>query len=215
MIAKSGDFDLRGYEIVRAQSFASASMTSVSFSNNGIRFSSACIRKLAQTEYVELKIHPFTHEIAVLPCSEQFRQKMRWARIYADCISARTISASAYLKTLYEIFGWDMDKRYRLRGEVVHNAGSVMAIFDARKPEIFTSRCDMTMLWATGFGDDYYGYRESQNRAPLTNDNVSEYDNDPDLHPTTQEKADDIIRMITNKLYRDTRYSDASTDILS
>ena len=214
MIIKSGDFDLRGYEVVRAQSFASANMTSVSFSKNGIRFSSACIRKFVKTEYIDLQVHPFTHEIAVIPRMEQNKPKMCWARVYADGISVRTMNASAYLKTLYELFGWDMDMRYRLRGEVIQDGKNTIALFDARRPEIFISRYDMEMPWAIGFGDDYYEYRELQNRDEFMGDSYLEYDSDPDLQPTSQEEAGENIQQLIEKLERDGRYSGASTDIL-
>lgn len=206
---------MRGYEVVRTQSFVSASMTSVSLSKNGIRFSNACIRQFVNTEYIEMQIHPLTHEIAVLPRSEHHKPKMRWARVYADGISVRTISASAFLETLYEIFGWNTDKRYRLRGEIVKNESGVMAFFNARNPEIFTSRYDMEIPWATGFGDDYYRCREAQNREDLIVDSFSEYSNDPGLQPTTQEEADENIQMLMEQMQKDGRHSDADTDILS
>ena len=213
MKIRCGEFDLRGYEVVRTQFFASASMTSVSFSKYGIRFSSACIQKFGKTEYVEIKVHPFNQSIAVLPCSEYEKNKMCWARVYADGISVRTISASAFLNTLYELFGWDTDKRYRLRGEIIQADNEMMAVFDAQTPEIFASRHDMTMPWATGFGNDYYRYRESQMSEPSPTYSFSEYDNEPELQPTTQETAEENIRLLVEKMQKYGRYSNDSTDI--
>ena len=215
MIIKSGEFDLRGYEIIRAQSFASASKTSVSLSKNVVRFSSACIHQFVNIEYIELQVHPDTHEIVVLPYKEYKKGRVRWARVYADGISVRAISASAFGNTLYEIFGWDTDKRYRLRGEVIQEGQNTIALFDAKRPEIFTSRYDMEMPWAIGFGDDYYKYRDSQNRDSFVGDSFMEYDSDPDLHPTSKEEAEGSIEALIEKMKNDGRYSDASTDILS
>ena len=212
---KNGDFDLRGYEVVRTQFFASASMTSVSFSKNGIRFSNACIRKFARTEYIELQIHPYNQQIVVLPCSEQHKTKMCWARIYSDRISVRTISGSAFLKTLYELFDWDIEMRYRLRGEVLHYGEKMMALFDVKTPEIFTSRYEMTMPWTTGFGENYYNYRKSRLPEASIMDLFSEYDNEPELQPTAQEIADDNIRLLIEKMQKEGRYSNVSADILS
>ena len=214
MIIKSGEFDLRGYEVARTQSFASATKTSVSLSKNVVRFSSACIRQFVSIEYIEMQVHPDTHELVVLPHLEYKKGRMCWARVYADSISVRAISASAFGEALFEIFGWDTDKRYRLRGEVVKDENGAVAFFDAKKPEIFTSRYDMTMPWAIGFGDDYYEYRASQNRDDLTNVSFSEYNDDPDLQPTTQEEAAENIQMLIEQMKNDGRYSDASTDIL-
>ena len=209
-----GEFDLRGYEVIRVQSFASASITSVSFSRNGIRFSSECIRKFVRTEYIELKVHPYNQQIAVIPCSEQHKLKMCWARIHTDGVSVRTISASAFIKTLYDLFEWDIEMRYRLRGEILHYNNETVALFDVRTPEIFTSRYDMTMPWATGFGESYYRYKKS--RLPDTSimDFFSEYDNEPELQPTAQDIAEVNIRLLIEKMQKEGRYSNASTDIL-
>jgi len=140
---------------------------------------------------------------------------MCWARIYANGISVRTISGSAFLKTLYELFDWNFEMRYRLRGEVLHFGAETVALFDARTPEIYTSRYDMTMPWSKGFGEDYYSYRRS--RLPDTSiiDNFSDYDNEPEIQPTAQEVADDNIRLLIEKMQNEGRYSDAPTDILS
>ena len=215
-VINSGEFDLRGYDVVRTQFFASANTMSVSFSQRGIRFSSACIRKFTPTEYIEFQVNPFTLQIAVRPCSEQYKSKMRWARVYADSISVRPISGSAFLKTLYELFGWNIELKYRLRGEVLQYGSEAVALFDTRTPEIFTSRYDVEMPWAIGFGDDYYSYKMSRLPGSSIKDLFMEYDNEPELQPTAQDDADDnTLRLIEKMQTEGGRYSDASTDILT
>ena len=211
----NGDFDLRGYEVVYTQFLTSASLTSVSFSRNGIRFSSACIRKFIRTEYIELQIHPHNQQIAVLPCSEQDKHKLCWARHYADSISVRTISGSAFLKTLYILFNWDIDKRYRLRGEMIRDGNGSIVLFDARMPEIFTSRYETIMPWATGFGDDYYSYRTSRFPDTQILRDYLDFNADPGLRPTTQEIANKNARLLVDKFQNDGGTLCDSTDILN
>ena len=110
------------------------------------------------------------------------------------------------MKTLYELFSWDGDKRYRLRGEVVQTAREMMALFDARTPEIFTSRYDMTMPWATGFGEEYYCYGEPRSPNVSIVDAFTEYDNEPELQPTTPEAANDNIQLLMVKMQKDARH---------
>jgi hypothetical protein len=181
----------------------------MSFSQNGIRFSSACIRKFIKTEYIELKVHPFNQVVAVLPCSENHKNKMCWARVSTDGISVRTIGAKAYLNTIFELFDWDLDKRYRLRGAVIQGSRGTIALFDARTPEIFTSRYEMTMPWATGFGVDYYDYEQSRVSAASITDSFSEYNNEPDLRPTTPGDADKNIRILIENIQNNGGRSDA------
>lgn len=211
---KRGEFDMRGYDVVRTQFFASASMISASFSPRGIRFSTACVRKFVNTEYIDLQIDPFKLTIAVVPCSEHYKNKMLWARVYADGISARNISASAVLTTLYKILGWDTDKRYRLRGDIIGSGRGAYALFDTKTPEIFSSRYEMTMPWAIWFGEDYYSYRQSRLAFGAIQDVYAEYDSEPEIQPTAQEAADDNIRALIDKMQSKERYSDAGADIL-
>ena len=211
MILKCVEFDLRNYEVVRVQFFASANMTSMSVSKSGIRFSSGCVRRFTPTEYVELWVHPHTMRIAVLPCSESHRNKVRWARICAGGVSAMMISGSAFLSTLYGLFDWDADKRYRLRGEIIQAGKETVALFDANTPEIFTSRYDMTIPWAIGFGEEYYDYRKSRLPKAATPDEVLEYDTAPELRPTAQINASKNVHTLIKNMKKDGRLPDADT----
>ncbi|MCL1844780.1 MAG: hypothetical protein FWF77_02640 [Defluviitaleaceae bacterium] len=187
-------------EIIRTQFFASASMTSVSVSPNGIRFSVACIRKFPDSEYVELKVNPHEQMLAVVPCTERHKNKMRWAKIGAEAICVRQISGAAFIETLYEIFGWEEGKRYRLRGEILRNDKEIAALFDARTPEIFSSRYEFEMPWATSFGEDFSAYKNSRPAAAKIKSKFYEFDKEPDLHPTSQKSAEKNIREIMQKL---------------
>jgi len=212
---KSGDFDMRGHEVARTQFFASASIMGASFSRNGIRFSNACIRKFIRTEYIELHVNPYKQLIAVLPCSKQHKTAMCWARIYADRISVRTISGAAFIKTLFDLFDWDFEMRYRLRGEILQYDEEKVALFDVRTPEIFVSRYDMTMPWATGFGENYYHCRALRFLDAPVVDIFAEYSNEPGLQPTIPESARENVRLLIERLQSDGGSSCDSTDILT
>jgi len=200
---KSGEFDLWGYEVVRTQFFGSASIMSASFSQHGIRFSNACIRKFNVHEHIELLVHPDSNLIAVRPCPKDFKYALRWASINGDGFSTRLMSGGAYLGTIFELFNWEADKRYRLRGEVFQTDRGIMALFDVRMPEIFTSRYEMTMPWATGFGEKYYSYKVSRLPEASITDAFSEYSNEPDLLPTAPDIASDNVRLLVEEMQKD------------
>ena len=56
--AQSGEFDFRGFEITRSQFFNAANGLCVTFSTESLNFSSLCIRKLNDAQYIEMLIHP-------------------------------------------------------------------------------------------------------------------------------------------------------------
>ena len=195
-------YDMHGYQIIRTQFFASANKTSMSISPIGIRFSTTCIRKFPETEYIELKVHPFETMLAVIPCNKRHKNKMRWARLRDDAVSVRVISAGAFLDTLYELFGWDTEKRYRLRGEILRNGSDIYAVFDANTPEIFTGRYDFEMPWATCFGEDFHLYKNSRLEDVGVAHTFSEYNNEPDLRPSSQNVAKRNVRALIEKMQK-------------
>jgi len=211
---KSGDFDLRDYEVVRAQSFSIANITGLSFTRRGIRFSGACIRNFNGSEMIELLVYPERYQIAVRPCPEQHKRAMRWAKVRDGRISVREISAAAFIKTLYELFGWDIGMRYRLRGEILRRGGETVAFFDARKPEIFLSRYDVQMPWATGFGENYYRYKNARQISGTISAVFTEYNNEPGLCPTVREDAGAKAQLLIEKLQNGGDSSCDCADIL-
>ena len=135
--AKSGDFDLRGFEIARSQFFDTARKLCVTCSTDNIQFSTECIRKFGKVLYVEMLVHPSEHLLAVRPCTKETRNAVQWANVNEGQYYPRNISCAAYIKTLYEIFGWKLDCKYRVRGIHRQKNNEAVVIFDMRETEIF------------------------------------------------------------------------------
>lgn len=133
---KSGDFDLRGFEIARSQFFDTARKICVTFSVENIQFSTECIRKFDKVIYVEMLVHPSEHLFVARPCTKETRNAVKWANI-EPLYYSRNISCAAYIKTLYEIFGWNLDYKYRVRGIYRQKNDEAVVIFDMRETETF------------------------------------------------------------------------------
>ena len=135
--AQSGDFDLRGFEIARSQFFDTARKLCVTFSVDCIGFSSECIRKFDKALYIEMLVHPSEHLFAVRPCTKATKNAVRWAKLNEGPYDPRNISCAAYIKTLYELFGWKSGCKYRVRGIYRQKDNEAVIIFDMRETEIF------------------------------------------------------------------------------
>ena len=193
-------YDLHGYQIIRTQFFASASKVSMNISPRGLRFSTACIRKFPEIECIELKVNPLEPMLAVVPCNERHKNKMRWAMLRGNTISVRAISAGAFLDTLYELFEWDKEKCYRLRGEILGNGNDKYALFDVSAPEIFTTRYNFEMPWATSFGEDFYLYKSSRPESIDVDRTFSEYNNESNLRPSSPKTAKRNVKVLIEKM---------------
>lgn len=131
----SGDFDLRGFEVARAQFFSSANRVYVTFSNNGIRFSTECVRKL-DSHFVEMLIHPGNGIIAFKPATKDNRNSMEWSRQLNGAKVSKPVSGAAFLPNLYDLFGWDSNCKYRIMGFKKHNNDNTLVLFSLADAEI-------------------------------------------------------------------------------
>ena len=114
---KSGDFDLRGFEIARSQFFDSVEKICVTFSIKSVKFSKACLQKLGNVQFIEMLVHPAEHLVAVRPASKDDRNAIRWGKTdeKGRC-EPRIITGVAFLRTVYSLFGWEEEYRYRIQG---------------------------------------------------------------------------------------------------
>lgn len=134
--AQSGDFDLRGFEIARSQFFDTVHKSCVTLSSDGIIFSAECVRKLDKTLYVEMLIHPNEHLLTVRPCTKENRNSVQWAKLNEGQYYPRIICCAAYISTLYEMFGWNINCKYRVRGVRRQKDKEMVVIFDMSETEM-------------------------------------------------------------------------------
>ena len=182
--AKTGSFDLRGFEVARSQFFNVARRYTATFNPDHITFSIECIRKFDCCQYVELLIYPEKHLIALRKTTEKNRNAVQWSKQFNGKIYPRTVSGAAFLGTVFELSGWKKDYRYRVEGVIKERKGETIMFFDLTEPQIFIPNnmiCEQTNdekcgniesnrleygsqqsilafppEWVNGFGEGYY-----------------------------------------------------------
>jgi len=224
-----GDFDLRGFEVTRSQYFDTARKLCVTLSTNNIWFSTECIRKFKKELYVEMLIHPHEHLLAVRPCAKEFRNAVRWAKINEANYNPRDISGAAYLSTIYEIFGWHTELRYRVRGVRRQKDNESIVLFDMRDTEIFipdlsneicfndnncpvnTSQKNTVVAfppsWAGNFGNNYYRHSQARELAAIDKDGMwniavegQSYNSKSDINVTDPKIISRSIKQMINDM---------------
>ncbi len=226
--ANSGDFDLRGFEVARSQFFDTANRMCVTFSNKTIKFSSTCIKKFNNMQYIELLVHPQKKLLAVRVSGKAVRNSLRWASMNSSAsISPRIIAGAAFIPTLYELFGWDIDYKYRIRGTRQSQGDKSVLIFNVSETELFipqdnvemdTSNPDITPIapksgksivafpkdWVSSFGNSFY--KQSNDVAVsimsmgcITAEAVP-IDSDPEGNRTTPEMIATNIKRLMNDI---------------
>ena len=221
--ASDGDFDLRNFEVVRSQFFDTKNRVCVTFKNNSYNFSTAAIRKLPPSEYVEILINPLTQEMAVRttkPADNKYA--IKWASKKAGEYSQRNIPCAAYINTVFNLFGWNDKCRYRINGGIRKNGDEKVLTFDMSETVIFVPYDTLPeeevkdlmgaigstkktfraypKSWVKNFGEDYYTQQTFQ---PLgtASDNAgaeirAEYRNSEELNITSGAVLENNIKSL-------------------
>ena len=136
---QAGDFDLRGFEIARMDFFDDRRIPSLSIDNTSIKFSTECIRKMQSDLYVEMLIHPTERKIAIRPSNKENRNAVMWAKMEAGQKVPRVIAGTAYIGTIFSLFRWNPEYRYRMNGKLYRNDSGDALVFTAQDTGILIS----------------------------------------------------------------------------
>ncbi len=134
---EAGDFDLRGFEITRTEFLGSYTNPSVTFADKKIKFSTECIKKFGAKNYVELLINPVEGKLAVRPTDPSNRNGVFISKMCGGTPKPKDIPAAAFSDTVFSLFGWNTDCKYRMTGLLCESEGDMAFIFDVNASEAF------------------------------------------------------------------------------
>ena len=128
---EAGDFDMRGFEVAHTDLFDVQQTPHVTFNNEKIIFSAECIRRMKSEFHVELLIHPTQRKLAVRAADKQNRNAVIWAKMLNGHKAVRSIACAAYFNTIYSLFGWKREYKYRMYSTLISNGTEEVFIFNA------------------------------------------------------------------------------------
>lgn len=129
-------FSYEGFQVVRGEFFAHTYEPSFSFNNYKVSMNTACIKKLPNTEYVQILVNPMEKKLAVRPCTEDAKDSFRW------CTSGKkrgpkAITCRIFFAKVFTLMGWNLNYRYKLLGKLIRSGGELLFVFDLKTPEIY------------------------------------------------------------------------------
>ena len=134
---EAGDFDMRGFEITRSEFFDSHRRPYAVFQDKQIKFSTDCVRKLGKNNMVEFLVDPREMKFAVRTAAKDSRHAVACSRVSNGIYYPKTISCAAYMDTLYQIFGWNSDFKYRITGTLFQKENEAVYLFNMSDAEVF------------------------------------------------------------------------------
>lgn len=156
------------------------------------------MQKLGNIPYVEVLIHPRLHQLAVRPSKKEIRTSIKWATAANVKYLPKIITGAAFLPTLFELFGWNVEYRYRITGVRRQKDSETVLLFDLCETEVlipvekiqrFTEdgklpRPEFTpvnmpgyrgkviaypLSWAKSFGSEFYQHTQASLSSGIDN----------------------------------------------
>ena len=140
LVGVQGQFDLREFEMVDLKLFADKHVPSITLQRKNISFSVSCIRRMNCGDYVELLVHPIKKKLAVRPTTKDNRYGFLWTK--GSRRVSRNISCQAFIGTLFDMFGWQSDYKYKLYGCVYRDGAEAACIFSDIDANVFIRKDD-------------------------------------------------------------------------
>lgn len=126
-----GDLDLSGYELVRTQFMTSFGQASVTVSSSTLLFNKASVDKMVDTNKIELLVMPGKRLFAIRKAPSGSHYALEWCRKNTENKQPKIISGSAFLPTLYKLFGWKKGSNYCVTGTLFRSGEDTVIIFDS------------------------------------------------------------------------------------
>lgn len=136
-IIEDDSFSYEGFQVVRGEFFAHIYEPSFTFNNNKVSVNMACIKKLPDTDFVQILVNPEEKKLAVRPCTEDEKDSFRWCTANSKKRSPKQITCRMFFAKVISLMDWNPNYRYKLLGKLIRSGGELLFVFDLTTPEIF------------------------------------------------------------------------------
>ena len=132
-------FNYDGYQVVRGEFFAHTYEPTFVFHRNQVFVNAACLKKLPDTNYIQILVNPEKKQLAVLPCHESDKDSFKWSAGISKR-SPRHITCPIFSAKVRALMDWTPDFKYKLLGKLLEGGGQSVFVFDLKTPEIFVPK---------------------------------------------------------------------------
>lgn len=221
-----GGVDLSGYELVRKEFLTTTGQAMMTLSCGKILFNKPAVMKIADTEKIELLVHPLKRVIAVKRAPEGAKNTFTWCKITDGEYIPKILSGGAFLTTLYRLFGLSTESRYKIMGNAKSCGEETVLFFQIDEAVLLIgqeeSEVDEPVIeastdikkfrrrrmvkaypkeWVDSFGSDYYASKakemtEKERLMQGFNGEEISYQADSDAVTTPEEAAMQIKEIL-------------------
>ncbi len=140
-----GDFDMRGFEVTRSELFDMKERPYVIFYDNKVKFNVICVRKFGVNNNIELLVNPTEQSFAVRVSAPKSKHAVICSKPVDGIYYPREIPSTAFIKTLYCLFSWNSEFKYRMTGTLFQKGSEFVYIFKAEEAEVFIKQSSLSV----------------------------------------------------------------------
>jgi hypothetical protein len=130
-------FSYEGYQVVHGEFFSHTFEPAFTLNNYKVSVNTACIRKVPDTDFIQILVNPEERKLTVKPCLEHTKDSFRWCSNTSKR-SPKQIICPIFFAKIIALMGWNPDYRYRLLGKLLKSGNDLLFVFDLTSPEIYT-----------------------------------------------------------------------------
>lgn len=131
------EFDYSGFQIVRREFFAHIQEPSITFNQGKVGVNTACVRKLPETDYVQILVNRAKKMLVIRPCEENEIHSFLWCLTKDGKKYPRQVTGHLFFMKICDLMGWSADNRYKVMGKLRKSMGQTLFVFDLTAVETF------------------------------------------------------------------------------
>ena len=128
--------NMAGFQIVRSDFFPSTEDLKMTISQGNLRFSTSCLRKFEDVEYVELLLNTVKNCIAIRPCSADCPNAIHWGRMREEKWIVSSVGSRDLSSTLFDMMNWEEEAKYRFKGQFISRGDDKLLLFQLDEPVV-------------------------------------------------------------------------------
>lgn len=158
--------DLNDFEIPLSVQLSMLTKPAVSIKYKQMTFNMACIRLFEGIIHVIPSLSRNKKKLAIIMRKEEGASTVRWARKKGDKFVNKTVTSLDFVESIYDMMGWDRNRRYKAVGSVANSAEGLILVFNLSEagmyPELPDEYVDrktgaIKKRWPTYYPDKYKG----------------------------------------------------------
>ena len=135
--AEEVEFDYSGFQVVRREFFAHLQEPSIVFNQGKIGVNTACVRKLPETDFIQILVNREKKQLVVRPCEESDIHSFVWCTSKEGRKHPRQVTGKLFFMKICSLMNWNPEYRYKIMGKLVRSQGQYLFVFDLVATEMY------------------------------------------------------------------------------